>query len=60
VRDLRASERLPGVDRILMPGEQSHERIAANRAQGIPIAANLMNALDRLAEDLEVVPLRTR
>jgi L-2-hydroxycarboxylate dehydrogenase (NAD+) len=60
IRDLRASERLPGVERILMPGEQSHERIAANRANGIPIAASLMGALDRLAEDLEIVPLRTR
>ena len=60
IRDLRASERMPGVERILMPGEQSHQRIAANRSLGIPIAANLMNALDRLAEDLEIVPLRTR
>jgi L-2-hydroxycarboxylate dehydrogenase (NAD+) len=60
IRDLRASEKMPGVDRILMPGEQSHERIAANRRDGIPVAANLMGALDRLAEDLDIAPLRTR
>ncbi len=59
VRDLRASERMPGVDRILMPGEQSHERIIANRRDGIPVASGLMGALDRLAEDLDISPLRT-
>ena len=59
-RDLRSSERMPGVDRILMPGEQSHERILANRRDGIPIAAALMGALDRLAEDLDISPLRTQ
>src|SRR5687767_4424888 len=26
IRDLRGSERMPGVDRIWMPGEQSHEK----------------------------------
>ena len=30
VRELRASERMPGVDRIWMPGEQSHAKRIAN------------------------------
>ena len=59
IRELRASERLPGVDRILMPGEQSHARTLAQRADGIAIPLGLMNTLDRLAEHLDIPPLRT-
>jgi L-2-hydroxycarboxylate dehydrogenase (NAD+) len=59
IRDLRASGRLPGVERIRMPGEQSHERALAQRADGIVIPLGLMNTLDRLAEHLDIPPLRT-
>jgi L-2-hydroxycarboxylate dehydrogenase (NAD+) len=59
IRDLRASERMPGVDRIRMPGEQSHAKALAQRSAGIAIAASLMQTLDRLAEELEIAPLRT-
>ena len=59
VRDLRASEKMPGVDRILVPGERSHERAVAQRRDGIELAPALMAALDRLAEDLDISPLRT-
>jgi LDH2 family malate/lactate/ureidoglycolate dehydrogenase len=59
IRDLHASERMPGVDRIRVPGERSHELIAEQRAAGIAIAAPLMQTLDRLAEQLEIAPLRT-
>jgi LDH2 family malate/lactate/ureidoglycolate dehydrogenase len=59
IRDLRASERMPGVDRIRVPGERSHELIAEQRAAGIAIAPALMQTLDRLAEELEIAPLRT-
>ena len=59
VRDLRASERLPGVEAIRVPGEQSHAKSVAYKAQGIPIAPAVMRALDRLAEDLDIPPLRT-
>jgi len=59
IRDLRASERMPGVDRIRMPGEQSHARSVEQRKAGIAIAASLMQTLDRLAEELEIPPLRT-
>jgi L-2-hydroxycarboxylate dehydrogenase (NAD+) len=57
--DLRRSERMPGVDRIWYPGEQSHERIASYRREGIPLAASVMGTLDRLAEQLDITPLRT-
>ena len=59
VRDLRASERLPGVERIYMPGEQSHARIQAQKRDGIALPPSLVSTLDRMAEQLEIAPLRT-
>ena len=59
VRSLRAAERMPGVERIWYPGEQSAERIAAHRRDGIPIAGAVMGTLDRVAEELDITPLRT-
>jgi L-2-hydroxycarboxylate dehydrogenase (NAD+) len=59
IRDLRGAERMPGVDRIRMPGEQSQERTRVQRESGIAIPPGLMNTLDRLAEHLEIPPLRT-
>ena len=37
IRDLRSSERMPGVDRIRVPGEMSRETIVAQRRDGIAI-----------------------
>jgi L-2-hydroxycarboxylate dehydrogenase (NAD+) len=59
IRDLRASARMPGVERIRVPGEMSHETIERQRREGIAIAPSLMQTLDRLAEELEIAPLRT-
>jgi len=59
IADLRGSERMPGVERILMPGEQSHARIVRQRKDGIAIAASVMQTLDRLAESLDIPALRT-
>jgi LDH2 family malate/lactate/ureidoglycolate dehydrogenase len=59
IRELRASERMPGVERILMPGEQSHAKIVSQKKDGIAIAPGLMQGLDRLAESLDIPPLRT-
>ena len=59
IRDLHGSTRMPGVDRIRVPGERSHELIAEQKAAGIAIAVPLMQTLDRLAEQLEIAPLRT-
>jgi len=47
------------VDRIRVPGEQSHEKIVAQRRDGIAIAPGLVQTLDRLAEELDIPPLRT-
>ena len=57
VRDLRASERLPGVERIWMPGEQSHAKRAAQTRAGIAIAPGLRQTLARLAADIGIEPL---
>jgi LDH2 family malate/lactate/ureidoglycolate dehydrogenase len=57
VRDLRASERLPGVDRIRMPGEQSHAKRLAQARDGIAIAPALRQTLARLAAEIGIEPL---
>lgn len=58
VRTLRASERLPGVGRIWLPGEQSSERRRRRMERGIPLHEPLRRSLDRLAQDAGVPPLR--
>jgi len=57
VRDIRDSERLPGVDRIWLPGEQSHERRARYGQTGFPMSQGLLDELNGLAEDLGIAPL---
>jgi LDH2 family malate/lactate/ureidoglycolate dehydrogenase len=57
VRDLRKSERLPGVDRIRLPGEGSHTARADRLKNGIPLPAPLAAALNQLATDLSIPPL---
>src|ERR1043165_2611705 len=49
IRDLRASERMPGVDRIWMPGEQSHEKRVRQAKEGITLAPQLVKTLNALA-----------
>lgn len=57
VRDIRASDRLPDVERIWLPGEQSHEKRQRYAEAGIPIAAVLVDELNALAADLGIEPL---
>ena len=58
IRDIRGSERIPGVERIWLPGEQSQARRSAYLRDGIPIPAGLLQTLDKLAEQLKVPALR--
>jgi L-2-hydroxycarboxylate dehydrogenase (NAD+) len=58
VRDIRSSERLPGVERIWLPGEQSHEKRSNYRQLGIPIANALVAELHALAGEIGVAPLK--
>jgi LDH2 family malate/lactate/ureidoglycolate dehydrogenase len=57
VRDFRNSERIPGVERIFVPGERSHATRAARTRDGIPIPAALMVGLNRVADDLCITKL---
>ena len=57
VRELRGSERMPGVDRIWLPGEQSHGKREAYGRGGVPLPAALAEDLDRLAERLGIEPI---
>ena len=57
IRDIRASERLPGVDRIRLPGEGSHAARADRAKNGIPLPPALKASLDRLAAELRIAPL---
>jgi len=54
IRDIRNSPRLPGVDRIWLPGEQSHTKIQDRRAHGVPVPKPLRESLDTLARELNV------
>jgi LDH2 family malate/lactate/ureidoglycolate dehydrogenase len=58
VRDIRGSKRLPGVDRIWLPGEQSIIKRAERAKLGIPMPGPLLDSLDKLATDLKIQPLR--
>jgi LDH2 family malate/lactate/ureidoglycolate dehydrogenase len=54
VRELRASERMPGVARIWMPGEQSHARRIVNEREGLALPAALRTQLDAFARDIGI------
>jgi LDH2 family malate/lactate/ureidoglycolate dehydrogenase len=58
-RALRGSRRLPGVERIRLPGEQSHAKRIAYGRDGIPLARELVRKLNRLADEVGVAPLST-
>jgi len=57
VRSLRESQRLPGVERIWLPGEQSHEKRLDRMKNGIPLPPSLKKNLDELAKELGIEPV---
>ncbi|MEH3086018.1 MAG: Ldh family oxidoreductase [Xylophilus ampelinus] len=57
VRDIRESERLPGVERIWLPGEQSHGKRESYARSGAPLPPALVEELDCMAARLGVEPL---
>jgi L-2-hydroxycarboxylate dehydrogenase (NAD+) len=60
LRDLRTSQRMPGVDDIRLPGDRRRECRAERLRDGVPLPAALLVQLDALARDLGVTPLRAR
>ncbi len=59
MRELRASKALPGQS-VRLPGEQRAARRADRLANGLPLAPELLNQLDKLAGELSIRPLRER
>jgi LDH2 family malate/lactate/ureidoglycolate dehydrogenase len=57
VRELRGSDRMPGVDRIWLPGEQSEAKRLAYARDGIPIAPALLTQLNTVSAQLKVPSL---
>jgi L-2-hydroxycarboxylate dehydrogenase (NAD+) len=57
VRDFRNSSRMPGVDRIFVPGEHSHQTRATRTRDGIPIPSALMRGLNQVADELGIAKL---
>jgi LDH2 family malate/lactate/ureidoglycolate dehydrogenase len=60
LRDLRASPRLPGFDAIRLPGDRRVQCRAERMREGVPLAPALLDQLDRLAQELQLAPLRAR
>ena len=54
IRDFRNSQRMPGVDHIRLPGEQSHAKWLERTALGVPLNDALLNTLQRVAAELGI------
>src|SRR5215469_6644960 len=57
VRAMRGAQRLPGVERIWLPGEQSHLKRQDRMQHGIPMPKPLRDSLEAAARDLGIAPL---
>lgn len=57
VRELRGADRMPGVDRIWLPGEQSHQKRIDHEKNGVLLAPSLVKQLCELALQLKISPL---
>src|SRR5262245_54619323 len=57
IRTMREAERLPGVERIWLPGEQSHRKRQDRARHGIPMPKPLRDSLDAAARDLGIAPV---
>ena len=57
VRDIRNSQRLPGVEAIRLPGEGSHARLEESLRLGAPLSAPLLKSLNDLAAELKIPAL---
>jgi L-2-hydroxycarboxylate dehydrogenase (NAD+) len=60
IAELKASQKLPGVDEIRMPGERRRECRAERTRDGVPLSAALVGQLDKLAGELTIKKLSER
>jgi LDH2 family malate/lactate/ureidoglycolate dehydrogenase len=56
-RELRGSRRMPGVERIFLPGEQSRAKFAERSRLGVPIPEALRAGLAKVADELGIAAL---
>ncbi len=56
-QDIKHSERLPGVERIWLPGEQSYKKKVKAKELGIPVSTVLISELNLLALELGIKPV---
>ncbi len=54
IREMRNSKKMPGVERIQVPGEQSHATWRERSAAGVPMNDTLFKDLQRLAINLGI------
>jgi LDH2 family malate/lactate/ureidoglycolate dehydrogenase len=54
IKELKASKKMPGVERIWLPGEQSALKCADYTNNGIPISDGLKKQLDAVSEKLGI------
>lgn len=59
VREIRRSKRMPGVERVWLPGEQSRAKHEERSRLGVPIPAALRASLDKLAAELKIKPIES-
>jgi LDH2 family malate/lactate/ureidoglycolate dehydrogenase len=60
LRDLRSSKRLPGFDAVRLPGQERRTRRADRVQNGVPMPRELIEQLDKLANELGVKRLAER
>ena len=52
IRQIRASKRVPGVERIYLPGEKEFETESERSRSGIPLSPEMQSELRQLADDV--------
>src|SRR5215831_17465613 len=57
VREIRRSKRMPDVERVWLPGEQSRAKLEERAKLGVPVPGALRAGLDKLAAELKIKPL---
>jgi len=58
IQELRSAERMPSVERIWLPGEQSHHKRIDHEARGVVLAPGLVKQLNELAAERQIEPLQ--
>ena len=58
IQDIRNSEKMPGVEKIWLPGEQSEGKRIAYSKSGIPLVSSLHQQLIEEAQRLQIEPLK--